>query len=127
MTLEQFIDQYKCDNAQAISVVVFCQESNIFACTQKLKDLEQSEHIKIVIQPCPYEGIEFLFRTPMNIPQSFLGEETDFFWQGVFIKRVDLLKQASLAHYSFWLAILQQEIAQLEQAKKELLTCIVSN
>lgn len=126
MNLEQFIKAYK-NNDQAVSVVVFCQESNIASCTEKLKDLEQSMYIKIVLQPCPYEGIEFLFRTSMDLPQSILGEETEFFWHGLLVKNMNILKQASLAHYSFLVAILQQDITQLEQAKKEILTCISNN
>ncbi|HMQ10162.1 MAG TPA: hypothetical protein PKC21_06020 [Oligoflexia bacterium] len=126
MTLEQLINEYK-SKEQAVSVVVFCQEVNISALTEKLKGLEQSNYIKIIIQPCPYEGIEFLFRTSIDLPQTFLGKETDFFWQGLLIKDLNLLNTASSAHYSFLVAILQQDIAQLKQAKKELLTCISNN
>ena len=122
MTLEQ-VSEYKLGE-KALSIVVFCQDKDAKECTHLFNDIESASNINVVVQPCPYEGIEFLFRTPMELPQSFLGEETDFFWHGLWTLKKDQLNTLSQAHYAFFLAILQQDAPQLSQIKRTIEQCM---
>ncbi len=109
--------------AQTFSVIMFLQE-DIFRNLQK--DIEmfgKQKNIKLIVQPCPYEAIEFLYQVNLEFPKSFESEEKEIFWHAIELKRnlpLETLDKISVHHHQFLVSILQNDSKKVEKERKAL-------
>ena len=116
--------------SKAFSVVIFIQESTFESLRRDLEALGNQRNVKLVVQPCPYEGIEFLYQVDVNFPNGHLSQEKEFFWHALEFKRnvaADILDKASKHHHSFLVSILQNDTKKVQKERKELESIIQKN
>lgn len=115
---------------KTFSVILFIQEDTFHRMRRELEVLGKQKNLKIVVQPCPYEGIEFLYQVPLEIPHGHVSQEKEFFWHAIELKRnlsPDALEKISTHHHQFLVSILQNDTKQVEKERKELESLIQKN
>lgn len=116
--------------AKTFSVILFIQEDTFRRMRRDLETLGKQRNLKIVVQPCPYEGIEFLYQVQLNIPNSHTSLEKEFFWHALELKKnlaADVLEKISGHHHQFLVSILQNDSKLVEKERKELESLIQKN
>lgn len=109
------------------SVVLFLQNEELESKKSELEMLGEKPQIKLVVQPCPYEGIEFLYRVSLELPGQKVSTDQDVFWQAIEVNSdipSEDFSKLSKHHYEFLLAILEQDTSKMMRERKalELLT-----
>ncbi|MEZ4704765.1 MAG: hypothetical protein R3A11_06205 [Bdellovibrionota bacterium] len=105
------------------SVVLFIQDSELERWKQEIEALGNQKNLHLVVQPCPYEGIEFLYRVDFDVKQAFQSAHKDFFWQAIPLPTSipsPALEEISNIHYQFLLSILQGQAVQVKLQRKAL-------
>jgi len=118
VNLDQFSDDSKC-----FSVVLFVQPEDIKLKEGVIKKCGDQKNVRLVVQPCPYEGIEFLYRVSLDIPGHQTSVDTDIFWQSIAVRQNipnEAFSKLSKHHYEFLHAILEQDVNKVMQEKRAL-------
>ena len=115
------------DRSRKHSVVFFVQENDLGAYEADLKALGDHPNVNLVVQPCPYEGIEFLCRAPIELPRQVQSLERDVFWHA--LSPANALDEKRFAefcshHYDFMVAILEQNAKRVERERKALVSIL---
>lgn len=109
------------DPSKRYSVVLFVQESDFKARQKEIEQLGNQRNVRLVVQPCPYEGIEFLSRVGHQLVGSEVSTEKDLYWLSITLKG-DVpdatFQEISTQHYEYLCAILEQEVKKVEQKGK---------
>ena len=108
-------------NPNKVSVVCLLQETDLPKMQQTLSELGSLDHVKLVVQPCAYEGIEFLYRVPLDIPGQWTSFDREIYWHAVPISKktsTDDFSKFSLHHYQFIVAILEQDPKKVTKERK---------
>jgi hypothetical protein len=116
--------------AKIYSVVMFIQEDTLKAMRQEIEDLGKQKNVLLVVQPCPYEGIEFLYQVEFNFPGSIVSQEKEFFWLSLEFKgslTKAQVQEISDHHYQYLVSILQNDTKQVEKERKILESLIQKN
>lgn len=111
------------DPARLYSVVLFVQPDDLARRKADIEELGRYRHIRLVVQPCPFEGIEFLYRVAEELIGHVVSMETDVFWQGIALKpetpKEEFVK-VSEQHYNYLCSIVQQDVKAVASARKAL-------
>lgn len=105
------------------SLLCFIQDQDVKRFEPDLEKLGRLEHIHLVVQPCPFEGIEFLCRIPLEIPNQLVSMDHDVFchavpaYQGLSGSDFEAM---SKHHYDLFLAILEQDAKRVNAERKAL-------
>ena len=75
-----------CDPRKKFVVAAFVQESDLDDLQEPLESLGKQRNVKLVVQPCPYEGIEFLFQIDSQLMSHLSSMDPQLFWKGLAIK-----------------------------------------
>ncbi len=116
--------------AKTFSVVLFIQEDTFHSMKMDLEAIGRQKNVKLVVQPCPYEGIEFLYQVELDLPHSHVSQEKEFFWHALELKRnltPDDLEKIANHHHQFLVSILQNDSKQVEKERKVLESLIQKN
>jgi len=108
---------------QTFSVIMFIQEDTFKNLRKDIEQFGKQKNVKLVIQPCPYEAIEFLYQMNLEFPSSFESEEKELFWHAIELKRnlpAETLDKVSLHHHQFLVSILQNDAKRVEKERKAL-------
>ena len=111
------------DRSKRYSIVLFIQAADFESKRGELEQLGSLENVKMVVQPCPFEGIEFLYRVAVELPGQAVSMDREVFWHAVRLKgnTPDAeFRKISDQHYEYLLAILEQDAARVLRARKAL-------
>lgn len=93
-------------------LTVFIERTDLERRIKEFEALGRNRNLKLVVQPCPYEGIEFLYRVGDGLIGHYVSLEKDLFWEAIEIKK-DTPKQVqdeiSAHHLNYLVAILEQD------------------
>lgn len=109
--------------AQTFSVIMFLQEDTFRNLQKDIEMFGKQKNIKLIVQPCPYEAIEFLYQVNLEFPKSFESEEKEIFWHAIELKRnlpAEILDKISVHHHQFLVSILQNDSKKVEKERKAL-------
>jgi hypothetical protein len=107
MKWKEFQDLSKC-----FSVVLFVQEGDWEHRRSDVEKLGKQRNVILVVQPCPYEGVEFLARVGHDLVGSMVSTEKDLFWHAIVLDaRVSkaTFTEVSKQHHEYLCAILEQD------------------
>lgn len=116
--------------AKTFSVIMFIQEDTFRRLRGELELIGKQKNVKFVIQPCPYEGIEFLYQVELEMTNAHISQEKEFFWHALELKKgltLDVLDKISEHHHQFLVSILQNDSKSVEKERKELQSLIQKN
>ena len=109
--------------ARSFSVAMFIQEDTFRNLRKDIEQFGNQKNIKLVVQPCPYEAIEFLYQVNLEFPNSFESEEKELFWHAIEFKKplpLGILDRISVHHHQFLVSILQNDSKKVEKERKAL-------
>jgi hypothetical protein len=115
---------------KTFSIVMFIQEDTFQGLRRDIEQLGKQRNVKFVVQPCPYEGIEFLYQVDLDFPSSLASEETELYWHAIELKKnlpADVLNEISNHHHQFLVSILQNDSKKVEKERKALQSLIQKN
>ncbi len=116
MSWEIFQDPSKC-----FSVVLFVQESDFSSRQKEIERLGNQRNVRLVVQPCPYEGIEFLSRIGHQLIGHEVSSDKELYWLAIEL-RADVpdstFEEISNQHIEYLTAILEQKAEKVEQKGK---------
>lgn len=102
---------------------MFLQEDTFRNLQKDIEMFGKQKNIKLIVQPCPYEAIEFLYQVNLEFPKSFESEEKEIFWHAIELKRnlpLETLDKISVHHHQFLVSILQNDSKKVEKERKAL-------
>ena len=111
------------DESKRFSIVLFISASDLEKRRGEIEALGERSHLRLVVQPCPYEGIEFLYRVDVELPQQKISIDREVYWHSIELRKTtpdDQLNKISDQHYEYLLAILEQDATRVLQARKAL-------
>ncbi len=112
------------NNNRTFVVTIFIQDETLKKNQPFLTKLGKSKNIKLTIQPCHYEAIEFLYHISNQLSGHFKSLERDVFWEALELKKntpEEVIDIISNYHYEYLCAILKQDINQIKILSKNLL------
>ena len=116
--------------SKTFSVVMFIQEDTFRRMRKELEVFANQRNVKFVVQPCPYEGIEFLYQVELDLTHAMVSQEKEFFWHAIELKKnlgADVLDKISTHHHQFLVSILQNDSKSVESERKVLESLIQKN
>lgn len=105
------------------SVVVFMDEKDVVKHQAQLEKWGALKHVQMVVQPCPFEGIEFLFRFHFDFEAQLLSADQEVFWHALKLSPAtepSKMKNISEQHYQFLLSVLDQKPSIIQQRRATL-------
>ena len=111
------------DPERKFSIVFFIRSEDLERERTDLEELGNLSNVRLVVQPCPFEAIEFLYRVAHQIFGHKVSLDKDLFWHAlVFKKDTDAakLEQVSQHHYQYLCGILEQNPKKVEKEGKVL-------
>ncbi len=102
-------------------IVCFVHEADWQHHQSVLEDLGNQRNVKLIIQPCPYEAIEFLFRIDSDLLSHLASFEKDIFWKALKLKKdtpKEVIETLAGDYHAYFCAVLEQDEKRvLETAK----------
>ncbi len=101
------------------AISLFIQQNDLQKNIKELETLGNQRNVKLVVQPCPYEGIEFLYRVNDNLIGHFFSLEKEVFWEAIELKEgtsKSVMDSISEAQLEYLTAILEQNTMRVKQA-----------
>ncbi len=111
------------DASKFFSVVLFIQEEDFDSRRTEIEALGKQKNVRLVIQPCPFEGIEFLYRVGHELIGHQVSVDNQVFWQAIELKRdtpPDVFARISEHHHNYLVAILEQDTKKVSKEGKVL-------
>lgn len=118
MNFESFQDTSKC-----FSVVLFIQAEDVEKKRGEIEALGAQANVKLVVQPCPFEGVEFLYRVAVELPGQQVSMDQDVYWNALHLTKEipdTEFGKISEQHYEYLVAILEQDANRVLRARKGL-------
>jgi hypothetical protein len=109
------------DTTKRYSIVLFIQSGDLERKRREIESLGEQNHVKLVVQPCPFEGIEFLYRAALELPGQEISIDRDVYWHALVLTAEtpeDPFNKISDQHYEYLLAILEQDAPRVLRARK---------
>lgn len=106
------------------SVCCFFPGDQLGKVEQLFEPFAEQAHVHIMLQPCPFEGVEFLYRAQVDLPGQKLSIDKDIFWHALRLGQAQdaaELKHFADLHHQLFISLLDQNPHQLEQTQAELL------
>lgn len=111
------------DASKKFVISLFIEEEDWKVFKREFESLGNQKNVKLIVQPCPYEAIEFLYRVDFNLKGATNSFEKNYFWQAVTLKSSldqNQLDAISQAHHGYLVAIVQNDSTLVEQCRKKL-------
>ena len=93
-------------------VVCFVQESDLASLTTDLEALGKQRNVKLIVQPCPYEGLEFLFQIDADLMGHLSSFDKELYWKALRINPKtpsDKVEKIAEHFHAYFIAILEQD------------------
>ena len=100
------------------TVVLFLEKSDLDKKINLLKNLGDQKNISLIVQPCPFEGIEFLYRVGKDLVGHYASLEKDLFWEAIELKKStppEIIKEVAEHHFNYLAAILEQDPLRVQK------------
>ena len=104
------------DPKKKFSIVLFVQTNDFANKKLQIEGLGRQRNVRLVVQPCPYEGIEFLYRVADQLIGHHTSLDKEVFWQAIALAEDvpdDVFKRLSEHHHRYLVAILEQNAEQV--------------
>lgn len=101
---------------QMFVVVCFIEEEDLKTFRLDLEKLGNQRNVKLVVQPCPYEGIEFLYRIDSDLLSHRSGFDEHVFCKALMLKPTTpkaTIEKITETYYAYFCAVLEQNEAQV--------------
>jgi hypothetical protein len=111
------------DSEKKFSIVLFIRNEDLEMQRTDLEELGALANVRLVVQPCPFEAIEFLYRVAHQLYGHKVSMDKDIFWHALVMKKdVDAktLSKVSDHHYQYLCGILEQDPKKVEREGKVL-------
>ena len=111
------------DASHVFSLVLFVQPDDFDGKRGQIEKLGNQKNIQMVVQPCPYEGIEFLYRVSEGLIGHHTSIDKEVFWQAIELRgdvTEQIRKQISKHHHNYLVSILEQDAKKVEAEGKVL-------
>jgi len=99
-------------------VSLFIDQSELEKSLAQLEALGNQKNVKLVVQPCPYEGVEFLYRVSDGLIGHFISMEKDVFWEAIEFKPGSdnsIVDKVAEHHVNYLTAILEQDPTKVKE------------
>ncbi|MFH1262674.1 MAG: hypothetical protein V1495_04420 [Pseudomonadota bacterium] len=109
------------DTTNRYSIVLFIQSGDLERKRREIERLGEASHVKLVVQPCPFEGIEFLYRAALELPGQEISIDQEVYWHALVLTSETpeaQFNKISDQHYEYLLAILEQDAPRVLRARK---------
>ncbi|MEZ4820084.1 MAG: hypothetical protein R3A45_09395 [Bdellovibrionota bacterium] len=104
-------------------VTLFIEEDDYRAHQKDFETWGNQKNIKLVVQPCPFEAVEFLYRIDFDIKGHANSFEKTYFWQALTLPRsisdAQVEKIAGI-HHAYLVSIIENETKHVKAYAKEL-------
>ena len=104
-------------------VVCFVDEADISSKTKDLEKLGSQRNVRLVVQPCPYEAVAFLFGIDDDLIGHLRSLEKDLYWKSLAL-RADTPKEVVLdlteKYHEYFCAILEQDNQRVQERTLQL-------
>ncbi|MCB0273026.1 MAG: hypothetical protein KDD46_08425 [Bdellovibrionales bacterium] len=111
------------DPKKKFVITLFIQEEDFAQHKKDIETLGKQKNVKLVVQPCPFEAVEFLYRVDFNLKGQTNSFDKSYFWQSLTLKN-DIadqeMQKISDAHYAYLVAIVQNDALGVEKYAGEL-------
>ena len=111
------------DPSKLFSLVMFIQPSDVEAKKSEFEPVGKQRNVKLVVQPCPYEGIEFLYQVSGDLIGHHISADKALFWQAIALKGDTppvAFSKISEHHYGYLCAILEQDTQRVARERGSL-------
>ena len=92
-------------------VALFIEKDELEKSMREIEALGNQKNVTLTVQPCPFEGIEFLYRVSKDLIGHFLSLEKDVFWEALELKQKVSEKvkgEIASSHLDYLVSILEQ-------------------
>ena len=100
-------------------ISLFIDDSELKKRMKEVESLGSQKNVKLMVQPCPYEGIEFLYRVSADLRGHFMSLDKDIFWEAIELKPgIDskIVEEISAYHLNYLTGLLEQNAAKVKKA-----------
>ena len=111
------------DPKKKFCIALFLQPEIFEKHKKDLEALGAQKNVRLVVQPCPYEGVEFLSRIGHELVGHQTSVEKDLFWQAMVLKTETpeaMWTKISEHQHNYLCAILEQNAKVVEKEGKVL-------
>jgi hypothetical protein len=111
------------NRAFRFSIVLFVLPEDLASRRGEIEQLGSRPNVKLIVQPSPFEGIEFLHRVGVEFPAQVIGIDPETYWHAIRLKKdlpADRFEEIKERHYEYLLAILEQDAKRALRARKAL-------
>ena len=111
------------DKTRVFSIVLFVQPDDVERLRVDLEELGSLLNVQLVVQPCPFEGIEFLYRVAHELVRHRVSMDKELFWQAIELKKdttEETVKRISDHQHQYLCGILEQDPKKVEREGKVL-------
>jgi len=109
------------DKDRSFVITLFIDAGELSKKIKELEFLGNQRNVTLTVQPCPFEGVEFLYRVSKDLAGHYVSLEKDIFWEAIEISMdtpVDVKKEIAAHHLNYLTAILEQNPSKV---KKEII------
>ena len=99
------------------SIVLFLDHKALEEHQKKLEQLSNQKNVKLIVQPCGFEAVAFLYHIEHEILGHFESSENSLFWKAIEIKKPEdstTLEKVAAAHHQYIVAVLEHNIQAIK-------------
>lgn len=104
-------------------VTVFVDKDSFERRKRELENLSNQKNVRLVVQLCPYEGIEFLYRIVDTLNGHYHSIDKELFWEAIEIKSdttKEIRDNMAEAHHLILCGLLEQDEEKVKLFVKRL-------
>ena len=104
-------------------VICFVHENDLATHQKKIEALGNQRNVSMVVQPCPYEGIEFLYRIDQDLLAHISEYDESMLWKVLVLSGqvgADVLKKIVDSYHAYFCAVLEQDGDKVANEVKKL-------
>lgn len=109
------------DPKRFFCVTLFLDNDTLNTFKKDLESLGTQKNVKLVVQPCPYEAIEFLYQISDELVGHHRSMEKEVFWEAMELKYntpKKIMEKIAAAHHQYLTSILEQRIHDVKKNAK---------
>ncbi|MFH1729690.1 MAG: hypothetical protein ABIA04_14865 [Pseudomonadota bacterium] len=111
------------DPLRKFVITLFIDNEALQRKVKTLEKLDNQRNVKLVIQPTPYEGVEFLYRIADSLGGHFKSLEKDLFWEAIEVNNEtpkNIMDEIANVQHRRLVGILEQDTKEVELFSKKI-------
>ncbi len=105
------------DPNRYFSIIFFLDHKALNEQGKNLEALSNQKNVKLIVQPCSFEAIAFLYQIENDILGHFESSEDMIFWKAIEAKKPEdseILTKIANSHHEYIVAILEHNITTIK-------------